>query len=337
MKIHALAVTLGLTISIAPGFAQDTEAPYKVAKATKVGGEGGFDYVYADVEGRRLYVPRTGPKKRISVYNLDTLEVAGEFPDVSARGVAVDPKSHHGFSTSKPVVMWDSETLKTIKTIPVKGDPDGILFDAFNQRVYVLSHSAPNATVIDTKDGTVLGTIDLGGAPEQAVTDLKGHLYVDLEDKDKVAVVDVETMKVTAQYDLGESKAPAGLAFDVENNILFVECREPATSVIMSAADGKIIKTLPIGAGVDGAQFNPKTMEAISSQGDGSLTFVKEKDATTFEVEQNLKTMPSAKTMTLDTKTGRILLIAAEFGKPAPGARRGAMVTGSFTILEVAK
>jgi len=337
MKSFALVGAVALAGLALPGVAQEADNEYKVLRSAKVGGEGGFDYVYADVEGRRLYVPRTGPMKRISVFNLDTLEPAGEIADVSARGVAVDPKAHHGFSTSKPVVMWDSETLKTLKTINVDGNPDGILFDPFNQRVYVLSHSAPNATVIDSKDGSVLGTIDLGGAPEQAATDLKGHLYIDLEDKDNVAVVDVETMKVTAHYALGESKTPAGLAFDADNNVLFVECREPAVSVIMNAKDGKIITTLPIGTGVDGADFNPKTMEAISSQGDGTLTFIKEKDATTFAVQQTLKTMPSAKTMTIDTKTGRVLLIGAEFGKPAAGARRGAVVPGSFTILEVGK
>ncbi|MFI4988497.1 MAG: YncE family protein, partial [Alphaproteobacteria bacterium] len=157
-------------------------------KTVKVGGMGGFDYVYADVAGRRLYVPRTGqtPPPRITVFNLDTLESVGEIATANARGAAVDPKSHHGFGSSKPVIMWDTKTLQTIKTIDVQGKPDGILFDPFNERVYVFSHAAPNATVIDAKDGSVVGTIDLGGAPEQAVTDGKGHVYVDLEDKDQI-------------------------------------------------------------------------------------------------------------------------------------------------------
>ncbi|MDQ6676765.1 MAG: YncE family protein [Acidobacteriota bacterium] len=323
------------------GFAQQSPAdgPYKVLKTVKAGGEGGFDYVYADSDERRLYVARSGPAKRISVFNLDTLEPAGEIPDVSAHGAAVDPKSRHGFATSKPVVMWDTKTLKTIKTIDVQGNPDGLLFDPYNQRVYILSHAAPNATVIDSKDGAVLGTIDLGGAPEQAVTDGKGKIYIDIEDKDNIAVVDAKTMQVTAHYSLGENKTPAGLAFDAKNHILFVECRNPAVSVIMNALDGKIITTLPIGSGVDGGGFNPKTMEAFSSQGDGTLTVIKEKSPATFEVEQTVKTMPSAKTMTIDTRTNHILLIGAEFG-PAPAdgkSRRGPLVPDSFTILEVGK
>jgi DNA-binding beta-propeller fold protein YncE len=330
-------------VAAAIGFAQQIDGPYKVLKTAKVGGEGGFDYVNADSDGRRLYVARSGPTKRIAVFDLDTLEAAGEIPGIGAHGAAVDPKSHHGFASSKPIVMFDTKTLKTIKTIEVQGNPDGLLFDPFNQRVYVLSHAAPNATVIDTKDGSVVGTIDLGGAPEQGVTDGKGRLYIDIEDKNNVAVVDAKTMQVTAHYDLGDNKTPAGLAFDAKNHVLFVECRNPAVSVIMNAQDGKIITTLPIGAGVDGAEFNPKTMEAFSSQGDGTLTVIKENGPTSFEVEQNVKTMPSAKTMTIDRKTNHVLLIGAEFGPatpPAtPGGRpgRGPMTPGSFTILEVGK
>jgi DNA-binding beta-propeller fold protein YncE len=328
------------------GWAADapTSGPYKVLKTAKVGGDGGFDYVYADDAGRRLYVPRTGSNPRIMVYNLDTLEKVGEIPKASARGAAVDPKSHHGFGSSKPVVMWDTKTLETIKTIEVEGNPDGILFDPFNERVWVFSHSQPNATVIDAKDGSIAGTLDLGGAPEQAVTDGKGHLYVDLEDKDNIAAVDAKTLKVTAHYELnGKGGGPGGLGFDVKNHILFSSNHKPATMVILDANDGKILDALPIGTGTDGALFNPKTMEAFSSNGDGTLTVIKENSPASFVVEQNLTTVPRAKTLTLDSKTGHILLIAAEYGPPPatppPGGRggRGQMVPDSFMILVVGK
>jgi DNA-binding beta-propeller fold protein YncE len=316
--------------------------PYKIAKTAKVGGAGGFDYVYADSAGRRLYIPRSGNPGRVSVYNLDTLEPVGEIEAAGGHGAAVDTKSHHGFASSKPVVMWDTKTIKLIKTIDVEGGPDGILGDESNQRIYILSHRAPNATVIDAKDGSIVGTIDLGGAPEQAVSDGKGHMYVDIEDKGNIAVVDTKTLQVTAHYDLaGKGGTCAGLAMDVKNNILFASCRNPATMVMLNAADGKILDTLPIGAGTDGATFNPKTMEAFSSQGDGTLSIIKEKSPTSFEVEQTVQTPPRAKTLTLDSKTGNILLITAEFTPPPAGGggkgARGQMVDGSFSIVVVGK
>jgi len=194
---------------------------------------------------------------------------------------------------------------------------DGIFFEPASQRVYVFSHSAPNATVINPEDGAVAGTIDLGGAPEQAASDGKGHLYVDLEDKNKVAVVDVNTLKVTAQYELGEKgDGPAGLGIDAKNHILFAFCHS-RNCVILNADDGKIITTLPIGNGTDGGGFNPATMEAFSSQGDGTLSIIKETSPTTFEVAQTVKTKSRAKTCTLDTKKNQIVLITTE---PLPGA-----------------
>jgi len=340
--------TFGLAIVVLAslGWARQAPSPgpYKVLKTARVGGAGNFDYVYADVDGRRLYIPRTAVPGRISVFNLDTLEPAGEIPNVIARGAAVDPKAGHGFASSKPVVMWDTKTLAVIKTIDVQGGPDGIMFDPFNERVYVFSHQPPYATVIDAKEGAVIGTIDLGGQPEQAVSDGKGKVYVDIEDKGNIAVVDAKTMAVTAHYDLqGKGGTCAGLALDIKNQILFAACRNPQTMVILKAGNGEIITALPIGMGTDGAGFNPKTMEAFSSQAGGTLTIVKENSPTNFTVEQDVTTMVSAKTMTFDSKTDHVLLIAAEYGPapatPAAGGRggRGPMIPDSFSILVVGK
>jgi len=343
-----VVLVAGVAILASMGLAQQApgDGPYKILKTAKVGGDGGFDYVYADAQGRRLYVPRSGPTGRITVFNLDTLEPAGEVPNVNGHGAVVDPKTNHGFITSNPVLMFDSKTLAVIKTITVAGNPDGILFDAFNERVYDLSHSAPNATVIDAKDGSIVGTIDLGGAPEQAVSDGKGHLYIDIEDKGNIAVVDAKTMAVTAHYDVsGKAGTCAGLAIDAKNRILFAACRQPHVMVILNADDGNIITTLPLAGVTDGAVFNPATMEAFSTHAEGTLTVIKENSPTNFEVEQNLTTMPSAKTLTLDTKTNEILSIAAMFDPPPPGTpplsngrvARGPMVAGSFSILVIGK
>jgi hypothetical protein len=344
LRSRLFALTVALLASL--GWTQEAsaEGPYKVLKTVKAGGDGGWDYVSADVEGRRLYFARTGPTPRMMVYDLDTIEPVGEIATGNAHGAAIDPKSGHGFITSKPLVMFDTKTLMALKTIDVQGNPDGHLFDPFSQRAYILSHVTPHVTAINTKDGTVAGTVDIGGMPEQAATDGKGHLYIDVEGKANIAVVDTKTLTVTAHYDVtGKGGTCAGLALDTKNHILFAACRNPATMVILNADDGNIITTLPIGMGSDGAGFNPNTMEAFSSQGDGTLTIVKENSPTNFEVEQTLQTMVGARTSTLDTKTNRIILIAAELGPPTPPAQpggrpgRGALVPGSFTILVVGK
>ena len=182
MRLTCLGLAMGITMFVAGGWAQTVPAdgPYKVLKTAKVGGAGGFDYVHADVEGRRLYIARTGATPRINVYNLDTLEPVGEIPTTNSHGVVIDSKSHHGFASSKPVLMFDSVSMAHIKTIDVQGNPDGMLFDPTDQRVYVLSHAAPHVTAIDAKDGSILGTVDIGGMPEQAVSDGKGHLFIDV-------------------------------------------------------------------------------------------------------------------------------------------------------------
>ncbi|HEX7470618.1 MAG TPA: hypothetical protein VF437_07800 [Verrucomicrobiae bacterium] len=313
--LSRVLLVAGIGMLASSVFGQPTPAakPYKIVNTAQTMGAGGIDYVYADNDGRKLYIPRGG---EVLVFDMDSLKSVGSITNARARGAAVDPKSHHGFSSSSPVVMWDSKTLETIKTIPVQGRPDGILFEPLTERVYVFSHTAPNATVIDAKDGSIVGTIDLGGAPEQAQSDGKGHLYVDLEDKDNVAVVDVNTLKVTAHYELGgKGGGPAGLGLDVKNHILFAFCHDPQTCVILNADDGKILATLPIGNGTDGGGFNPATMEAFSSQGDGTLTIIKETSPTSFEVEQTVTTKSRAKTCTLDTKNNQIVLITTE---PAP-------------------
>lgn len=369
--------------------------PYSVVNTAKVGGEGGWDYIFADSVGRRLYIPRgatqarpatdTSPAvpasvNRITIFNLDTLAPVGEIPDTGGNGVAVCPGTGHGFASSHPQVsMFDTTTMALIKKIDV-GDarPDGIYCDTYNDRVYVFSHPTHNATVIDAKTGDVVGTVDLGGTPEEGVADGKGTLYVVMQDRPgSVAVVDVNTLKTTTHYPFGENGGCNGLALDVKNHVLFAACSakgpapprrqpgepapapaaEPAgpppqTMVILNARNGKILDKLPIAGSSDGAVFNPATMEAFSTQGNGTLTIVKEQSPTRFVVEQNLNTMNGARTITLDHKTNHILTMSQEYQAapppppdapaPAAGGRGGRgprrmAVPGSFTIVVVGK
>ena len=189
-----LAVALTLALPLAT-FAQ--AAPYKVLQTVKVGGDGGMDYVTADSANRNLYVARSGAAGHIGVFNLDTFKQVGDIPGTSAHGAVVDDATGHGFATSRAITMFDAKTFAIIKTIPVQGNPDGYFNDWVNHRFYDLSHPAPNITVIDDKDGSILTTIDIGGAPEQGQFDGKDKIYVDIEDKAAIAVIDATTMKMT--------------------------------------------------------------------------------------------------------------------------------------------
>jgi DNA-binding beta-propeller fold protein YncE len=353
-----------------------TDGPYKVLMRAKVGGEGGTDYIHAAGDGR-LYITRNAVRAvpatdstpareaiagRVTVFDLETLKPLGEIPNGGGNGAVVDPKTGHGFATSHPMLsMFDTKSMQMIRTIdPNEADPaaatkfsgDGIYFDPSDDRVYIGSHPTRQLIVIDSHEGKVLGKIDLGGVPEQTVSDGKGTLYAILQDSaGSVAVVDQEGMKTTAHYPLGDIGRCNGLAIDVKNSILFAACAQGRTPgnppspvmVILSAKDGKILTTLPLAGSSDGAAFNPNTMEAFSSQGNGTLTVVKENSATSFVVEQNLQTMNGARTLSLDPKTGRIYVMSVERGPaplpPAGGGRGGQapVIPGSFTILMIGK
>jgi hypothetical protein len=394
MRLSILLLTATIALS-PPGLAQSA-GPYKVLKTARVGGEGGTDYIYADAAGRRLYITRgatqareataTTPavpafEKRLTIFDLDTLEPAGVIAGVGGNGATVCPATGHGFTSDHPQPsMFDVKSMTLIKTIEVPQgfSADGIYCDTFNNRVYIGSHPTKSLLVVDARDGTVLGNIDLGGVPEQTVADGRGIIYQVLQDRPGgVAVIDAKAMKVTRTYPFGDNGGCNGLALDVKNDILFAACAavgpapargtpgQPATPppavdpnakppqalVILSAKDGTVRARLPLAGGSDGAAFNPQTMEAFSTQGNGTMTIVKENSPTSFEVEQDLKTWPSngARTIAFDSKTGHLFAMASEVGPPPPvpegaappaggrGGGRGAPIPGSFTIIMVGK
>jgi DNA-binding beta-propeller fold protein YncE len=308
-------------------------------------------------------------EKRLTIFDLDTLEPAGVIPGVGGNGATVCPKTGHGFTSDHPQPsMFDVKTMKLIKTIevPERFSADGIYCDTSSDRVYIGSHPTKSLLVVDAKDGTVLGHIDLGGTPEQTIGDGKGTIYQVLQERPgAVAVVDAKTMTVTTTYPVGDNGGCNGLALDGKNQILFAACSVtgPAGTpvdpehpsqrfVILSAKDGNVLERLPLAGSSDGAAFNPQTMEAFSTQGNGTMTIVREKSPTSFEVVQDLKTWPSngARTIAFDSKTGHLFAMASEVGPPplatlagtpppadGRGAGRGAAIPGSFTIIMVGK
>src|SRR5204863_2853883 len=245
MRRNALLRMVMIALFTAAGlaFQPGTDGPYKVLKTAKVGGEGGTDYIYADTAGRRLYITRgatqaqaatdTRPavpafEKRLTIFDLDTLESVGVIPGVGGNGATVCPKTGHGFTSDHPQPsMFDVKTMKLIKTIEVPAgfSADGIYCDTSSDRVYIGSHPTKSLMVVDAKDGTVLGNIDLGGIPEQTIGDGKGTIYQVLQDRaGGVAVIDGQTLKLTATYKFGENGGCNGLALDVKNQILFAAC-----------------------------------------------------------------------------------------------------------------
>lgn len=338
LRILTAALLLGLAVPAA------ADGPYRILRTVKVGGDGGFDYITADSSARRLYLARSGPTARLLAFDLDSLKQTGEIDGVNAHGLVVDPDNGHGFASSKPVTMFDPATFTAGKTIAVTGNPDGMVIA--DKHLYVLSHSSPNITAIAPADGSITGTLDLGGAPEESAGDGAGHLYVDLETTSAVAVVDTRTLAVTARYALGEKGGtPTGLALDPRSRVLFVACRNPAVMVMMNADTGAILDAIPIGSGNDGVVFNPATREAIASQGDGTLAIIRETGAGHFELEQTLATQPGARTVTLDSKTGHVFLMTLDYAPPPADAppptngriARGPAVPGSFRIFEVGR
>lgn len=374
MRRHALCSVAAATFFTAAVLAQaGGDGPYKVLKTARVGGEGGTDYIYADTAGRRLYITRgatqgqpatdgrpavPAAEKRLTIFNLDTLEPAGVIAGIGGNGAALCPGTGHGFTSDHPKPsMFDVKTMTLIKTIdvPERFSADGIYCDPSSDRVYIGSHPTKSLLVVDGKSGSVLGHIDLGGTPEQTVGDGKGTIYQVLQDRPGgIAVVDAKTLKVKATYSLGDNGGCNGLALDAKHQVLFAACSvtgpagtpaDPANPsqrfVIVNAKDGKVLARLPLAGSSDGAVFNPQTMEAFSTQGNGTMTIVKEKSATSFEVEQNLKTWPGngARTVAFDSKTGHLFAMASEAAPTPAGAEagrgRGGSIPDSFTIIMI--
>jgi hypothetical protein len=319
--VFGLLTVLGL---VETARADDAPAkPYKILTTTQIPAAGGIDYVTADSLNRRVYV---ACGNAVSVFDLDSYKLVGTLAKASGHGVSIDPENHTGLVVGNPATFFNTKTLEAIKTFPAPG-ADGYLFDAPTGHFFILSHRAPNLLVVDSKDGSVVGKVEAIGpdganaSVEQGVTDGEGHLYFDIANAHHIAVVDAKTLKVTGHFDLGEKgNGPAGLAMDVKNHILFAMCRGgrggTPTCVILNAVDGKIITTLPLAGSSDGAVFNPHTMEAFSSHGNGTLSVIKEKSPTEFVVLETVKTKAGGKTCTLDTKTDHVIVITRE---PAPG------------------
>lgn len=323
-----------------------TVAGYQVIKKIPVGGEGGWDYLFIDNAARRLYVSHA---TKVVVIDVDKGEVVGEVPNTNGvHGIAVVPELNRGFTSNgrdNTATIFDLKTLKAIGSVKTGGNPDAIIFDPATKRIFAFNRTRAaadaSATAIDAATGEVAGTIMLGGRPEFAVADGKGQIFVNLDDKSEIAVIDSRKLTVTQRWPLGPGQGPSGLAMDLKTRRLFSVC-ENQKMIVMNADNGKVIAALPIGKGTDAAAFDPESKLAFSSNGDGTLTVIHEDSPDKFSVVENAKTHPGARTMALDLKTHKIYMSAAEYGPPPAATAdrpnpRPVILPGSFSVLVLGK
>lgn len=349
--VAGAAVTFAKDRPSAPGTnasAQSADAPagYHLVNTYKVGGEGFWDYLTVDSDAHRLYISRG---THVMVVDTESGKIVGDIPNAKrVHGIALAPEFGRGFvsdgSEPSSVIIFDMKTLKTIDVVKITAkDADCIIYDPASKRIFTFSGDDNSAYALDAATGKVLGTIALGGGPEFAVADGKGHIYNNLEDKSEQVEIDTKTLKVTNRWSLAPCEGPSGLAMDVEHRRLFAGCHNEKMAITDPDAH-KVITTVPIGAGVDANGFDPGTQLAFSSNGQaGTLTVVHEDSPNKYTVVGNVKTEQSARTMAIDPKTHHIFEVSANMN-PRPAAptpenprRFPTMVPGTFRVLEYAQ
>jgi YVTN family beta-propeller protein len=335
--LKTLALSASLLLAPSAALAQK---PYSVLTRWTVGGEGGWDYLTSDPKAHRLYVTH-GP--RVEVLDTDSGKVVGSITGLKGtHGVALDDSGKYGYVSdggANVVVVFDRATLARLASIPAGTNPDGIAFEPVTKTVWAFNGRSSNATVIDTGQQKVVATIPLDGKPEFPVADGKGTVFANIESKNEIVRFDAAARKITATWPLANCESPSGLAIDPAGRRLFAVC-DGGKMAVVDANSGKTLANPSIGDGPDAARYDSARKLAFSSNGEsGTLTII-DAGKDNYPVLQNLATQRGARTMTLDSATGRIYLATAKFGeRPAPTAEnprpRPAIVPGSFTILVV--
>jgi len=328
-------ITLTLSALFAIGaFAAPTG--WKILKEIKIGGEGGWDYLTMDSAARRLYVSHN---THVVVVDPDAGKVVGDIPDTpGVHGIALVPELNKGFVSNgrgNNVTIFDMKTLKMISQVATGMNPDDITYEPKSGRVFAFNGRSNSATVIDAKTGMVAATINLDGKPEFAVSDDKGHVYDNLEDKGEIVEIDAAKAMITKRYSLKPCEEPSGMAIDIKKRRLFSVCGNRVMAV-SDPDSGKVLASPAIGANSDGVAFDASTGYAISSNGDGTLTIVRENNGK-YEVFDNVATARGARTITIDEKTHNVYLPVADPLPQQPGQRRGGYVADSFKVLVVGK
>ncbi len=318
--------TLSLTVwaQSAPG--------YKVVKTWKLGGDGGWDYLTVDSDGRRLFIARA---TRVMVVDEDSGKLLAEIPDTpGVHGVALVPEFGRGFISDggeDMVTIFDLKSLKALNKVKVGTRPDAIVYDPFTKRVFTFNATSHDTTALDATKGEVVGKIDLGGKPEFAASDEKGTMFVNVEDTSEIVAFDPQKLVVKSRWKVAGCEEPTGLALDKKNRRLFAGCGGNKKMAIVDADSGKVIAMPDIGDGCDATAFDADQKLAFASAGDGTITIVREDSPDKFSVAETVKTQDHARTMALDPKTHDLFTVTA---KVLPERK---VVPDTFVALVVSK
>src|SRR3954464_128388 len=330
--MHRTVVALALCAIAASASAQT----YQITHTYPLGGTGSWDYLVPDPAHQRVFIAR---QDRVMVVDETSGKLLGEVTNIhGAHGVAIAERSGHGFATSgndSSVVMFDLKSFQTLGRIPAAEDADAIIYDPASNRVFTFNGDAHSSTVIDPKAGTRVATVDLGGKPEYGASAGDGKVYANLTDTSEVVEIDAKAAKVSRRWPTAPCKQPVAMAIDTAHHRIFSGCR----SGVMGVSDyqnGKVVATVPIGTGVDGAGYDPASADAFASNADGTLTVVHQDTPDKYTVIQTLQTSTGSRNMGLDLATHRIYVAAAKFGPPpANGRGRAPVMPDSFGLLVI--
>jgi DNA-binding beta-propeller fold protein YncE len=334
---RAILVTLLLI-----GLALAADSGYHVIKTYKLGGDGGWDYLTLDSASRRLYISRA---THVMVIDADSGKSVGDITDTpGVHGIALAPELGRGFVSNGregTVSIFELDSLKPLGKIKAGDNPDAILYDPASKHVFAFNGKSHDATAIDAVKGAVLGTIKLDGKPEFAVSDGKGGVFVNIEDKNELTSLDPNKLEVKARWPMPGCDEPSGLAIDLKNRRLFAGCGNKVMPIV-DADSGKVVSTQPICEGVDATAFDADNGLAFASCGDGNLTVIRQDSADKYSVADTVPTKKGARTLALDSKTHQVFVVTADFGpRPAPTADqprpRPPVLPDSFVVLVVGK
>jgi YVTN family beta-propeller protein len=310
VSLFALLI-LGASAFAAPAPSDD----YSITKKISIPGQGSWDYLIVDDSARRLYVSHA---TQVEVIDVDSESIVGSVPKTpGVHGIAIAPELGRGFVSngqSSTVTVFDLKTLKPIAEVPTGQKPDAIIFDQATSRVFAFNGGSNNATAIDAASGKVVGTVDLKGGPEFAAADGNGFVYDNLEDESLVLKIDSRKLTVEQRWPTAPCASPSSMAMDRANRRIFIGCRSKVMAV-MNADTGQVITTVPIGDHVDATVFDPERKLIFNSNGEGTITVIREDTPDKYSAVQTVKTVPKAKTMALDSKTHRLFLSTAENGQ----------------------